>query len=62
VSHLVGLVLEALDLVDDGAPAALVGPEELLLQLGGLDGELGHGAEEIEEFLVAGQQAHDESM
>jgi hypothetical protein len=58
VSHLVGQVLQALDLVHDHAAAVLLGPQQLLLQAGGLHGVLGDRGEEVKELLVAGQEAH----
>ena len=58
VGELVGLVLQPLDLVDDGAAAVGVGLEQFLQQPGGLHGECGDRGEEVEELLVAGQEPH----
>ena len=58
VGDLVGLVLQPLDLVDDRAAPVVLGPQQVLLQPGRLDGEGGDRGEEVEELLVAGQQAH----
>ena len=58
MGDLVSLVLESLDLVDDGASPVAVGREELPLQPGSLHGVRGDGGEQLEEFLIARQESH----
>ena len=58
VGHLVGLVLEPLDLVHDHAAPVGVGAQQVLLQPGGLHREGGDRREQVEELLVAGQEPH----
>jgi hypothetical protein len=58
MGDLIGLVFQPRDRIDDGSPMVPIGSEQVELQLGGFDAELGNRAEEIEELFVAGQEAH----
>jgi hypothetical protein len=62
VRDLVGLVLQALDGVDDRPAGGRRGPEQVLQEARGLHIQLGDRREEVEELLVAGEQAHAEGL
>ena len=62
VGDLVGQVLEALDLVHDGAALVAIGAEQVVNRAGGLDVQGGDRGEQVEELLIAGQQRMVESL
>jgi hypothetical protein len=62
MGDLVSLVLQPLDGLGYGSAPHRLGLEQVDLQLGGFDAEVGDGAEQIEEFLVAGEKAHGRTL
>jgi hypothetical protein len=58
VRDLIGLMLQALDGIDDRSPARGFGTEQIELELGRLYTDGSHGGKEVEKLLVAWQETH----
>jgi hypothetical protein len=62
VGDFIGLVFQPFDGIHNRSSPERIGLEQIDLECGGLDTDRGNRREQVEEFLVTGQEAHRSNL